>query len=262
MRKPAVMLLLLAALSACSVKEDRSDCPCTLLVDLSALSMPGGRPRTHKESLTLSIYAPDLVLRRSYELTEQLSAIPVETHRSLLTLSAALGSGSFAFRDGALKINCGEQSDSLYAFCSTIGAYSDTVTVKLRLCKQFSTVSIDIADAADYSFRIIGNVDGLSLATLEPTEGEFCYDMPKSGNQETHIFRMPRQSDKSISLQVWDNAFAELLYEVPLGGYLDAAGYDWDADNLQDVQLSLDPLGKSVTVTVLPWEEGRTFEFQ
>ena len=178
-----------------------------------------------------------------------------------MTVSAVLGNNSIKIRDGAMKINCGEQSDSLYAFCNTIGAYSDTVAVSLRLCKQFSTVSIRIAEAADFYCRIIGNVNGISMTTLKPTAGEFDYVMDNDSENGNWVFRMPRQSDKSITMEIRDRTDDTVVAVVPLGELLETAGYEWDADNLQDVSLDVDPVSKHITVAISTWDNGRIFEF-
>jgi len=210
--------------------------------------------------MTLSIYEPELVLQRSFDVSEP--HFCVDLPRGVMTVSAVLGGKALDIKDGEMIINRGEQSDSLYAFCSTIGAYTDTVVVRLWLCKQFSTVNIHIEDATDYYCRIIGNVNGLSMTTLKPTEGDFSFVMDNAQAADRWAFRMPRQSDKSITMEVWDRMENTIAAIVPLGELLEEAGYDWDAENLQDVSLEVDPITKLVIVTVSPWDEGRTFEYK
>lgn len=45
-----------------------------------------------------------------------------------------------------------------------------------------------------------------------------------------------------------------------LGGAIRAAGYDWGAEDLDDIFLGVDYVTGEVSVSVVPWEEGLVYD--
>ena len=70
-------------------------------------------------------------------------------------------------------------------------------------------------------------------------------------------FRVPRQGDDSFRLELTLPDGLE-LNPLRLGEIIDAMGYSWKTDELQDIFVSLDFQYGIITVTVEGWEEGVT----
>ena len=63
---------------------------------------------------------------------------------------------------------------------------------------------------------------------------------------------LPRQSDASLMLYIDDGDTSVKAFA--LGQYIVSGGYDWTADDLEDISVSIDFAQTEVLVTVDGWE--------
>ncbi len=111
------------------------------------------------------------------------------------------------------------------------------------LHKQFAVVTVDLDespwDAATCEIAVKGGINGISLTDLKPIKGSFYYEVPKDpGGFRT--FRLPRQTRESaaeLSLELRAPGGSPQVFD--LGEYLAGAGYDWQAEDLQDVVVKI-----------------------
>ena len=69
---------------------------------------------------------------------------------------------------------------------------------------------------------------------------------------------LPRQTDDSLVLEVHDDT--GVLRAFALGEYVAASGYDWDADDLKDITISLDYALTRIVIEVGDWREEYYFD--
>ena len=258
MRHLVTTILMLGAVAllagSCSVKENRVPCPAYLVVNVvedERIASPVG----------MVGWVSDELFRHSLDL---------ETDGR--TWTTALKKGSFHFGaysgvrsasdDGhRLVIPAGHQCDSLYAFYTPVELEEESTVVDVEMRKQFATVIVDLNQSATsmsrMKFLVTGNSCGFDLNGFKPVEGEFRYEPSVPSGSRTVSFRVPRQGDNSLRMELTLPDGLE-LNPLRLGEIIDAMGYSWKTDELQDIFVSLDFQYGIITITVEGWEEGVT----
>ena len=257
-------------LSSCSVKEDRSGCPCWMAVDLSKVAesrwkSPKVQNRTEYQEITKSPeshpnVAEDIILRLrgnsdedevdySYQVTESVrvdaEVLEYEVPRgsvgvSVIEMPDRVGYDGIVGYDGdEIRIPVGEQMDSLYGYFRMFYTRCESVLCDVELHKEFCTVSFTLGDegyVSPYDLEVWGNVAGVSAWDLMPLEGDFRFaPSPEDG---VYRVRVPRQLDASLEL---------VMLEMP-----DQVGHDGRADNERVVVDRL-PLGEYIARSGYDW---------
>jgi hypothetical protein len=70
-------------------------------------------------------------------------------------------------------------------------------------------------------------------------------------------FRIPRQADDSLTVNIQPEDAPSACF--PLGEYIRQLGYNWKAEELQDIFLSIDLVRGLVDLRVADWEEETVF---
>ena len=275
-------------LSSCSVKEDRSGCPCWMTVDLSKVAesrwkSPERQNSTEYQMVTKSLesrqhIAESVVLRLrgnsdedevdyAFKMTEtvntEVGALEYEVPRGAVGVSAvALGNeipgqagydGIAGYDWDEIRIPVGEQMDSLYGFFKMYHTRCESVLCDVDLHKEFCTVSFTLGKdgyTSPYDIEVWGNVAGVSAWDLMPVKGDFRY-APVQKNGVSQV-RVPRQEDNSLELVMLDDD--DIVDRLPLGEYIARSGYDWTAEDLADVNVALDLEMQQVMITVSGWD--------
>ena len=189
--------------------------------------------------------------------------------------------GKSAGCDGdEIRIPVGEQMDSLYGFFKMYHTRCESVLCYVELHKEFCTVSFTLGEdgyTSPYHIEVWGNVAGVSAWDLMPVLGEFRY----APMQENGVYqvRVPRQVDNSLELvmleipdqvgydgeempgqsgydgeRTGDDGERVVVDRLPLGEYIAWSGYDWTAEDLDDVNVALDLEMQQVMITVSGWD--------
>ena len=110
-----------------------------------------------------------------------------------------------------------------------------------------------------YRIEVWGNVAGVSAWDLMPLDGDFRF-APSLENGVYQV-RVPRQVDNSLELvmleipgQVGYDGERVVVDRLPLGEYIARSGYDWTAEDLDDVNVALDLEMQQVMITVSGWD--------
>ena len=162
--------------------------------------------------------------------------------------------GERAGYDGdEIRVPVGEQMDSLYGFFNMYHTRCESVLCDVELHKEFCTVSFTLGEdgySSPYRIEVWGNVAGVSAWDLTPVLGEFRY----APMQENGVYqvRVPRQVDNSLELVMLEDS--EIVDRLPLGEYIARSGYDWTAEDLDDVNVALDLEMQQVMITVSGWD--------
>ena len=246
-------LALIAAGTACSIKEDRGPCPCYLQVTFTDPDAAG-------EALMLG-WDDDRLFRDKVRIEEARPYWTKPVRKGTLFLSACTGMDE-SFPEGRqMRIPPGTQADSLYAWSEEVDATGDLAYAKVSFRKQFATVFLDIRKPAEVvrscQFLVEGNSCGFDLLDFSPVNGTFRFaPVPRAG-EEIVTFRVPRQGDTGLSVTIRPEGAAPARF--PLGEYIDRLGYSWKTEELQDIYVAVDLVRGLVDVRVADWEEGTVF---
>ena len=231
--------VLLSFLAACSIKEDRTACPCSLVLEISGLPVSPVLLEVKGEgcSITQSVHA-DTVLVLS---------VP----KGKLTVSAV--GGALAQPDGAVLIPLGEEAPPLWLFHADVPADVERVQLPVVLQKQYCTLELRFTGPPGYGPPFEVEVEGAADGWLQdgrPSEGSFVRRL-SPGADGTAALRLPRQKDDSLLMHI---VFSDrIVRSFALGSYMAAAGYDWSASGLDDLTLKVDISLTSVSLSSGLW---------
>ena len=249
--------------AGCTVKEDRTPCPCYLQVGFSDRgSIPPGA-----EVLLLG-WGEEELFRAGIDVADHDPYWVKAVRKGTFCLSACRGGGAVTGSGHCVTITPGHQCDSLYAYHAGVDATGDMAHAQVTFRKQFCTVHLDImrtpSEMSRFRFLVEGNSCGFDLLTFDPVPGTYRFTPePETGGRLVD-FRIPRQADEDLSLTLWcvnaDGAL-DRIGTFPLGSYIARTGYDWKAEDLQDVYIIIDLVLGQMLVSVEGWENGVLFPF-
>lgn len=247
MKKTYWIFVALTLLSSCFVKEDRTPCPCWLEVDLRNVS---------DKSVVLSGWMNELLFQGPVSPSDYPAFYEVTVPRGEVYVTA-LGKNNDILNPTTLLVPEGSQSDSLYAHCARLNTNCETVTDVVTLHKQFVTVHLtmqvpDGEASYPYEVKIVSDGAGWDLRDLSGTKGRFYYSPERIGENE-YEFRLPRQSDSSLKIELYDDG--EKVDEVALGDFIMQSGFDWNAEDLADISLEIKFRESQVLVNISGWRE-------
>lgn len=257
MDSPKILLtaVLIVACTSCSVREDRSGCPCILTLDVSDCPRFGA-------DLSIKVWSDGEenfsgIIRSA----EHPSGWSCRTGRNTAEYFACIPLGTMVSDRHSIKTAPGNQADSIFAYGKILSTRDETVLDKVFLHKHH--MQLDVVFAKDGTGRSgVGQVsvnadfNGLSLPSMEPLEGEYSFKtVPEEGRCR---IRLPRQGDGSITMDVTAEDGSSLA-TVDVGSLLDKAGYSWDSVDLADVELDLSEIEVGIAITVTGWEDGVSY---
>ena len=235
------LLLPALLLASCSVKEDRSACPCALSLELSGLPVsPVVLDVTGEGFAHTEVVHADTVLVLS---------VP-KGNLAVSAVGVALADG-----DGSVRIPFGEEAPPLYLFYADVPAFAERITLPVVLRKQFCALSLVFSGPPGYGppfeVEVEGGVDGW-LRDGSPSPGHFSRRL-LPGDDGKAVLRLPRQGDDSLLMHI---VFSDRIVRTfALGSYIAASGYDWTAPDLEDLTLQVDISLTSVTISTDLWSQ-------
>ena len=240
------ILLPLLLVPSCSIKENRTDCPCGLTVELAGLPV---RP---------------VVLRvtgEEYALTEVVHAdtvLVLSVPRGEMAVSAV--GGALAEGDGSVRIPEGEEAPPLYLFHADVSTDAEQVVLPVTLHKQFCSLEMLFKGPSGYGPPFEVAVQGFYGGWEpdgSPAPGPFSRRL-LPGADGRAVLRLPRQGDDSLLMHI---VFSDQVVRTfALGSYIAAAGYDWSAPDLEDLTLTVDISLTSVTISSDLWTHTEEIE--
>ncbi len=248
MRLSGILTLSLIVLlcASCSVKEDRDVCPCRLVLDMNDVD-------------TSVVKYAELVVRTSegFHFTDTLSVedfvegYALEVPREVIGVGLYCGASGYVDQSGGLGIEYGDECPPVYMYSSVFEAEGETVVREVSMNKNHCIMTIHVESEKTFPFKLEakGCVDGYELGGM-PSVGEFMYAMYVNESGECRMI-LPRQKDDSLVLEVNDGT--DVLKSFALGEYLAASGYDWSADDLMDVTVTLDYSLTRLKISVEGW---------
>lgn len=257
--------LIIAAMAAsllavsCSVKEDRTGCPCWLdiymsnaadfsrNVYLTGWDASGGN--LYRESVSLDEF-PDF-----YETT-----VP----KGFITSCGLLGFTGSRIEGDNYTIPYGEECDRIYASSNPdvdcTGEHGeDRLDIHKHHAMLYMQCSYGPLLKGTLSYRVVGQVNGISLLDLRPKAGQFSAFAKLNENGYWEVC-LPRQIDNGLVLEI--QADGQPYLNVALGELIAGIGYSWATRDLDDIFVKIDAGGwedtketPSVSISIRDWSE-------
>ena len=246
------LLPLSLALCACSVKEDRSACPCEL-------SIRSDEPLMTEGSVLVSVFQEGSIVRQGMLSGEDFDSgkCTVTVPRKPSTVTVFTGITLMSAAGGRwLGIPAEGQCDEVYSCSEPVDPRGDECECTVVLHKNFARLDIAVIGMPEgASLRIEGSVQGYDLLSLDPCEGDFGCEPEENG--AGWRLRLPRQRDDSLTLEVASGIGT--VGTVPLGAIIAACGYSYDEPDLPDMSVTVDLTRKDAFVRVAGWENGESY---
>jgi len=253
-------LVLTMSLCMCSVKESRRFCPSWLHFSSDVF------PEGEWDLMHFFVYRNgvqelhETITYESYKTNGmEFSIVPGPVH-----FAAVFGWPEGCVDGDALIIPQGQMCPEAWGFDEKVVVKEDEELAFVEpLHKLYADVYVDVVGRGDeypWYFVMEGNVDGYMLATLAPHVGEFSVKPTEIDVQ--HLFcRVPRQMDESLGLSLYEfspetkagDGEDYKQYTLPVGEIAAEGGYDWDAQVLDDIHVTLDYAASKITITIAGW---------
>ena len=240
------ILLPLLLVPSCSVKEDRTACPCGLTLDLTGMPV---RP------VVMSVSG------EGFSWTEVVHAdtvLVLPVPKGEMAVSAV--GGALAEGDGSVRIPEGEEAPPLYLFHAAVSTEAEQIVLPVELHKQFCTLELSFKGPPGYGPPFEVAVEGFYGGWEpdgSPAPGPFNRRL-LPGADGRAVLRLPRQGDGSLLLHI---VFSDQVVRTfALGSYIADAGYDWSAPDLEDLSLQVDISLTSVTISSDLWTRTEDIE--
>ena len=253
MRIIILMIACMCCMLSCSVKEDRTDCPCRMILDFSQVDT------SKVKSLNILVTSDDgMVLNEVVSSEDFLSEYVRDVPHGRLRVNVWGGGEVRAHGGYGIVIPYGCECPPLYmdSFEGDAGGESFRKVVNLHKNHCQLTVLIEGMETMPYSLTFSGNVDGYGLDGL-PSTGDFsCVAYP--GDDGGSQALLPRQLDSSLLLEIDDNSSTVKTFAV--GEYIAGSGYDWSAENLDDITIVLDYYVTYIKITIQGWDKEYSYD--
>ena len=238
--------------SACSVREDRSDCPCQLELDLQAFSGFADR-------VTVSVWEGTAASQETVRTDSiYMRALP----KGVFDASVWTGADAGRIDGTRLVLPPDGRPDSLRLFRTRLDCRREVCRERVEPFRQFARIRLEIetepGTAFPYRLRVESDYCGLDLRDLRPIPGGHTFALPQLGASH-YVFDLLRHDpDTGVRIGIWDGATR--LSSLPLAEWLQAVGYNWESPDLAPVRLALDYGRSIVRIHMEGWQEGEAVE--
>ena len=261
MRSPLIAAAVLALLAASCVKEERTDCPCFLTLDLDKVISDSD----YSEAVATLGPCTDRTIDQKrialmdYEGVGYEKKVPKETVR----ISVVCGFKNGNFRDDCYLVPENQQSDPIMAFAESRRCSRERESAEVELHKQYCRIKFKFLGIGEdeeipYDLRIRADCNGIGLYDLQPIEGAYTATALKSNSGELTMI-LPRQKSGAVALDLVD-AGGDVVHVMDVGARMDLLGYDWTKADLDDVSIEIDFCSATMNVGILPWDINYDYE--
>lgn len=242
-------------LSSCSVKEDRTPCPCWLGIDITP-------SKVYSKDVTLSGWNEGRIFSHTVSIADYSSSYEQTVPKGHVNVAAYCGRKESTEEGGRIIIPLGYDSDPIRAHLRLVDCHGEFAHDTLTMCKQWATVHLKIENSSDdqypYSLSVESDICGIDIRDLSPIRGAFSYDLTLD-SQESCSFRLPRQRDDSRAVIVTYSG-GDKLDELPLYQWIEESGYSWHDKDLKDIYIGVDYVRAQVSIVIQGWDEGDSYE--
>lgn len=255
------LALCAAALSACTVKEDRSSCPCFLDVDISRADS-AYRFKTAVISLTEArLISQEDVPYDDYRVRNYESQVP----RTMIRTSVIAGISNALCHGDTLAVREGAQFDPVLAHANLVDCTGkeealDVARYRKRHCRAtFILEGKEAGEEYPYDIRIRANYGGFNIFSLSPVCVPFRHIVLPDNTGDYHAY-LPPQGDDAMVVDMISKMDGTLAWQFRLGEELRDRGYDWSKPDLDDISVVLNIVEARFSVEILDWDINRNME--
>lgn len=233
--------------SACSVKEDRTLCPCLLDIDFMCPE------EADAGYVGLQIESSDGILwKDTVDVKQNGDGYQIPVPRTRLHVRAWTGTDGLAYDLGIL-IPLGKDCPRVYMHDSDVRTdgefFHEDVVLRKNHCVM--TLLTEGEGRIPSTLMLRGNVAGYD-SQGRPVNGDFEYLLDDGGLGEGFVAVLPRQTDASLMLEIDDGKGNHKAFA--LGRYIVSSGYDWTSPDLEDVTVTIDYALTEIRLVVSNWE--------
>ncbi len=263
-------LLLVMGATSCSrlIFEDRTDCPAFLFFDITNADLFDIADYVHVAAF---VYPEETLLGKDTSTVKLIQnrefSLPVKRSDSVL------GYGVLGFKNCELRnevewvVPEGENYDPLWRFDYRTTAMGERFFIPVEMVKDHSNITVyfenfDMFPETDghFPFKIVilSNTCGINALTGEPVEGPFRYE-PAESPGGTYKFTVPRQYDRSLRLQVWNDeeyfGNSDFVAEFNVWNWAHAyEDFSWTQKNLSDLYIKIYMTTAKYEISIVPWQ--------
>ena len=264
-----IRLLLAASMAAvfvsCSVKEDRTGCPCWLELDISGC--------TQAEDVTIGTISGETAFMEKVRPQDCSGIYAKEVKKGMLSLYSFSVAGDMSCKGKILTIPAGKDCAAIWAMKDNFPCEQETISRKLKLHKQFTDVKITFRGSEDqslsseigdvtvkngYKYVVESDINGIDMEELTPYPGIFMKELIFDDWHSSSV-RLPRHKvDSNLKIRVYEHG--NEVEVLPLDNWIRKTGFDWTAEDLGDVEVGIDYAKSQIEITVNDWEKGNSDE--
>lgn len=242
-----LVLLFVVFVAGCSIKEDRTMCPCSLILDFTDVDTMVIKSLSIRAICEGKVLIDDVINASDFD-----KPYMTEVPRCCPLVNVWAGDDERLGENGVV-IPFGCDCPPIYMYSFVADAMGETYVERIDMHKNHCrlTIKVEGVEQVPYSFTVFGNVDGYGLDG-EPSAGDFsCVTYPdaQGGSQ----LLLPRQVDSSLLLEVDDGTSEAKIFAI--GQHITSSGYDWKADDLEDVTVILDYCVTYVQILIQRWDK-------
>lgn len=252
-RHIAFQLIMALVLAGCSIREDRTSCPCTVIVDFSQID-----PTRFGETGLIAVNDGTMVLEDIIPAERYSDPYSFRVRRVSTAVDIFSGWPGGHVSGNGFTVSEGEQFPKLYLHSEHIDTGAESVLLTAGLHKSFCKVTICLKswEGSPYSLSVTGNTCGYDYDG-KTVCGAFEYSPAPDGDGICSV-RIPRQCDSSLMLRITEDG--DVLREFALGEYIEKSGYDWAAEDLEDVEVEIDYAKTDIVFKVNGWQTTISFD--
>ena len=251
-------------LPSCSISEDRSECPCFLVLDFSTLECSSLISQGF-DSLRLELSDRNgFDKSECFALDSYVQEYCVSVPKTGVQVSVICAEEAYAYLDRKLQIPQGMDCPKVYMQTEWMETATDGVRRTVSLHKNWCNIELNMVhpELGSQGMQMVsleGNICGYDFdGSL--LEGPF-YCLSRMNSDGIFRIKVPRQRDDSLRLRLYSRDLEELK-TFPLGTCIIESGYDWTAEDLEDISVSLDFASSSIKVSTSKWKKTLNFDLK
>ena len=235
---------------ACTVKENRSGCPCDLLI------RPTEKLKT-EGSVVVSLVQDGTVVKQEMLSREDFESgncmITVSRKPTMITVFTGITSMNL-LKGRKLDIKTENQCDELFSSSTSTDLTGESMEYRVSLHKNFARLLLTVYNLKEgMTLGISGKVSGYDLLDAAPYEGTFnCLPEGDKGSMD-YCIRLPRQLDDDLSLNVV--AGGEKVRSIALGALIASSGYSFKDEDLKDISMTVDLEKSYASLIIEGWDQ-------
>ena len=260
----ALCVVSCSLLPSCSISEDRSECPCFLVLDFSTLECSSLISQGF-DSLRLELSDRNgFDKSECFALDSYVQEYCVSVPKTGVQVSVICAEEAYAYLDRKLQIPKGMDCPKVYMQTEWMETATDGVRRTVSLHKNWCNIELNMVhpELGSQGMQMVsleGNICGYDFdGSL--LEGPF-YCLSRMNSDGIFSIKVPRQRDDSLRLRLYSRDLEELK-TFPLGTCIIESGYDWTAEDLEDISVSLDFASSSIKVSTSKWKKTLNFDLK